>query len=159
MNDTLRREIETLRTLKTKALKARYRELFGEDCTSSNQAHLFRRIAWRLQAMAQGGLSEQARHRAAELASDADLRVRAPRSFWREVEEEEALPRDPRLPAAGTEITRIYRGRLIVVKVLEHGFEYNGKRFDCLSAIASQVTGTRWNGFSFFRLKRELTNG
>jgi hypothetical protein len=158
MNETLRREIETMRTLKIRALKARYRELFGEDSPSSSHAQLFRRVAWRLQALAQGGLSEQARRRAAELACDADLRVRAPQSFWRELEET-ALPRDPRLPPAGTEITRSWKGRLIAVKVLEHGFEYNGKRFDGLSMIASRVTGTRWNGFTFFGLKKEWPNG
>ena len=47
MNDAVRTQIENLRNEKTKALKARYRELFGEDSHSSNHAHLFRRIAWR----------------------------------------------------------------------------------------------------------------
>src|SRR5437764_1253932 len=83
MDAALAMEIEGLRKLKTKALQARYRELFGEESRSSNRAHLFRRIAWRLQAKAQGDLSERARKRAAELADDADLRLRAPRCFWR----------------------------------------------------------------------------
>src|SRR3954462_15684689 len=75
MNEALAMEIEGLRKLKTKALQARYRELFGEESGSSNHAHLFRRIAWRLQAKAQGDLSERARKRAVELADDADLRL------------------------------------------------------------------------------------
>src|SRR5438270_4970325 len=83
MDQALAMEIERSRKLKTKALQARYRELFGEESRSSNRAHLFRRIAWRLQAKAQGHLSERARKRAVELADDADLRLRAPRRFWR----------------------------------------------------------------------------
>ena len=76
MDEELRREIEGLRKLKMKELKARYHELFGEASPSSNRAHLFRRVAWRLQARAEGGLSERARERAAQLADDADLRLR-----------------------------------------------------------------------------------
>src|SRR3954471_19732322 len=81
MTEALAMEIEGLRKLKTKALKARYRELFGEESRSSNHAHLFRRIAWRLQARAEGDLSERARKRILELADDGELRLRAPRSF------------------------------------------------------------------------------
>ncbi len=153
MNDTLRAEIEGLRKLKTRALKVRYRELFGEDSRSSNHLHLFRRVAWRLQAMAQGDLSERARQRAAQLATDADLRLRAPLGFWRELDgkrEEYKASRDPRLPSAGTELVRKHKGQTIRVKVLEQGFEYQGKQYDSLSAIASKATGTRWNGFCSF---------
>jgi|SRR3954451_21870078 len=164
MNEGIRPEIEALRGLKTKALKQRYRELFGEHSPSSNRVHLFRRIAWRLQANATGSLSQDAQVRAAELAVDADLRLRAPRQFCRELDggnpTEANLPRDRRLPPAGTELTRTYQGRLVKVTVLEHGFEYKGKRFQSLSSIASGVTGTRWNGFSFFGLKAEdVENG
>jgi Protein of unknown function (DUF2924) len=68
MNAAIEKEIESVRKLKTRALKARDRELFGEESPSSNQLHLFRRIAWRLQAEAEGQLSERARQRAGELA-------------------------------------------------------------------------------------------
>src|SRR3954471_11763029 len=105
MTEALAMEIESLRKLKTKALKVRYRELFGEESRSSNRAHLFRRIAWRLQAKAEGDLSERARKRATELANDVDLRLRAPRRFWRAdgtVGLEPCPARDPRLPPAGT---------------------------------------------------------
>src|SRR5947208_7379304 len=70
MTEALAMEIARLRKLKTKALQARYWELFGEESRSSNHAHLFRRIVWRLQANAAGGLTERARKRAAELAND-----------------------------------------------------------------------------------------
>ena len=158
MDEALRREIEGLRMLKTKELKARYREVFGEPSPSSNHAHLFRRVAWRLQARAEGDLSDRARERAAELADDADLRLRAPRQFWGKLErarEEAGARRDRRLPVAGSVLKRSYRGQAIAVKVLDDGFEYNGRRHASLSAIASQVTGTRWNGFAFFGLLKQ----
>ena len=63
----LRMEIESLGKVKTKELKARYRDLFGEESPSSNRSHLFRRIAWRLQANAEGDLSERVRGRPARL--------------------------------------------------------------------------------------------
>ena len=84
VEETVAMEIESLRKPKTKALQARYGELFGEETRSGNQAHLFRRIAWRLQAKADGELSERARKRAEELADETALRLRAPRRFWRE---------------------------------------------------------------------------
>jgi hypothetical protein len=145
------REIESLRQLQARELKMRYYELFGEASPSSNRAHLFRRIAWRLQARAEGDLSQRARQRAADLAEDVDLRVRAPLSFWRQVGPPlAATARDSRLPAAGTVLQRSYQGRSIVAHVLEDGFLYNGKNYGSLSAIAHQVTGTRWNGYVFF---------
>jgi Protein of unknown function (DUF2924) len=152
----VRMHIESLRTLKTKALKAQFRDLFGEESPSSNRAHLFRRIAWRLQAQAEGDLSEQARRRASELANDADLRLRAPRHFWREIDTHREDPdRDPRLPPTGSVVERFYQGQPIRVTVLEKGFVCDGKNYASLSAIAYRITGTRWNGFHFFGLKRE----
>lgn len=160
MNDQIRTEIEQLRKQRTKALRLRYRELFGEESSSSNHAHLFRRIAWRLQALAEGDLTQRARERAIVLAADADLRLRAPRQFWRELEEKTKQPeRDRRLPAAGTVLRRQYRDRDISVKILDEGFEYEGKIYDSLSSIASSVTGTRWNGFAFFGLNRKVHHG
>jgi hypothetical protein len=155
MEETLRQEIENLRQLKTKELKLRYRQLFGEDSPSSNRQHLFRRIAWRLQAQAEGDLTERAKQRAAQLAEDLDLRLRAPRRFWNELVNANGaaqLRRDARLPPIGTILERSYQGQRVVVTVLEQGFSYNGQTFGSLSAIAHQVPGTRWNGFLFFGL-------
>jgi hypothetical protein len=156
MNEELRKEIEQLRREKTKALRARYFELFGEESKSSNQAHLFRRVAWRLQALSEGDLSQRARDRATALAVDVDLRLRAPHKFWRELAAESPGPvRDPRLPAVGTTLVRRYHDRNITVKILADGFEYDGKIYESLSSIASLVTGTRWNGFAFFQLNKK----
>jgi hypothetical protein len=61
-------------------------------------------------------------------------------------------PKDYRLPGPGTLLTRRLGDRQIVVKVLAEGFEYESRRYRSLSAIAREVTGTRWNGLLFFGL-------
>ena len=153
--------IEELRRLNIPALRRKYHELFGEQSKSSNNKFLFRRIAWRLQANAEGGLSDRARRRAAEIADDSDLRTRAASEListqaLRHVprgERERSQPqRDWRLPPPGALLTRRVVNRQIVVKVLEEGFEFETRRYRSLSAIAREVTGTRWNGLLFFGL-------
>jgi hypothetical protein len=158
MDPTIEKEIESLRKAKAKELKARYRELFGEESHSSNRAHLFRRVAWRLQARGQGKLSERALQRVAELADDADLRSRGPKSFWRALDARPAKEgnRDARLPQTGSVLSRVYQQRTVTVRVTENGFEYDGRTYLSLSAIAYFVTGTRWNGFLFFGIQRRV---
>jgi hypothetical protein len=161
MDPGLEKEIECLRHAKVKELQNRYRVLFGEDSPSSNREHLYRRIAWRLQARETGELSERAQLRATELADDTELRRRAPPSFWRAVEGRTAagVHRDSRLPEPGASLTRSYQERTIEVRVLETGFEYNGAVYASLSAVAHQVTGTRWNGFLFFGIHKRAHHG
>jgi Protein of unknown function (DUF2924) len=158
MDPTVIKALKTLKDLKVAELKKRYRELFSEDSKSSNKQFLFRRIAWRIQANSDGDLSERARRRANEIADDRDLRVRAPKAFlarsgpdlWNI--DRTRPPKDGRLPASGTLLTRRVGERQIVVKVLTEGFEYESRRYRSLSAIAREATGTRWNGLLFFGL-------
>jgi Protein of unknown function (DUF2924) len=156
MDAALIEAIEQLRGLTISALKTKYREVFGEESKSSNKQFLFRRLAWRLQANAEGGLTERASRRAAEIADDSDFRVRAPKSFLAHNNgctiDRSRVQRDWRLPAPGTLLTRRFEHRQIVVKVLNVGFEYESRRYRSLSAIAREVTGTRWNGLLFFGL-------
>jgi hypothetical protein len=158
MDPTVITAIEALKDLKVAELKMRYHKLFGEESKSSNKQFLFRRIAWRLQANNEGDLSERARFRAAEIADDRDLRVRAPRAFPAQPDpsswsvDRTRPPKDGRLPGPGTLLTRRVGNRQIVVKVLTDGFEYQSRRYRSLSAIAREATGTRWNGLLFFGL-------
>jgi hypothetical protein len=78
---SVREEIDVLRHMTVGQLKDRYRDVFGEASRSDHKQFLLRRIAWRIQANAWGGLSERARRRALEIANDADLRIRAPKNF------------------------------------------------------------------------------
>jgi hypothetical protein len=155
----LREEIESLRHMTVGQLKDKYRKIFGEASRSNHKQFLFRRVAWRIQANALGGLSERARQRAFEIADDADLRIRAPKNFLegeldpsRTTETRVAPTEDPRLPMPGSMLVRRYRGKDIVVRVREDGFEYDGQVHRSLSSAVRAATGTPWNGFTFFGL-------
>src|SRR5262245_7770006 len=133
-------------------LRGRYADLFGEPPRSSPKAWLIKRIAWRLQAQAEGDLPERARKRANELANDADLRLFPPRSIGLTRPDARDLRSDQRLPAAGTILARRYKGELLKVAVLTKGFEYDGSLYRSLSAVAKAITGAHCNGYLFFRL-------
>src|SRR5262245_47806511 len=150
-------QVAALKHMTVAELRVRYAELFGETTQAGHRTWLIKRIAWRLQALAEGDLSERARRRAAELASDADLRL-APPTNNLEVEHLPALPThkpDKRLPPPGSMLVRPYKGRTLHVRVLTQGFEFEGTRYLSLSAVAKAVTGCHCNGFLFFRLARK----
>jgi hypothetical protein len=153
-------EVAALQRLGAKQLRARYAEVFGETTPAHNKAWLIRRIAWRLQALAEGDLSERARRRAEELANDADLRLNPPRpraaDTPRTAVPAAAIvpPRDPRLPPVGSVLARVYRGQTVQVRVLADDFEFEGRVYPSLSALAQHITGTHCNGFLFFQLTR-----
>ena len=144
------RQIDGLRHQSVGQLRVKYREVFGQESRSNNKPFLVRRIAWRLQANAEGDLSERARQRASALAEEADLRIRAPESFLKKLAGPK--PSDPRLPVPGIQLNRQFQGQSVSVEVLEKGFGYQERVYKSLSAVARQVTGVQWNGFAFFGL-------
>lgn len=157
---TMAARIAALQGMTVDALRALWQEVFREEPRSRNRDFLWKRIAWRIQAQSEGGLSERALRRAAELADDADVRIRPPRDAFAGIAADPARTEvwhvgrlgDPRLPVPGTLLTREYKGRTLRVTVLDGGFEYAGRTYRSLSAIANQVTGSKWNGFAFFGL-------
>ena len=161
MKRTVAAEVARLEKMSVSQLAKRFEQVFGEQCRSRHKRYLVRRIAWRLQANAEGGLSERARQRAEELANDAEIRVTPPRE--RRTDRDDAMPatikiqatRDPRLPPPGNWIEREYKGQTIRVLVIADGFEYEGQRYRSLSAVAKAVTGSHMNGYLFFRLWRD----
>ncbi len=151
------KELAAMRRMTVTQLRIRYVEVFGEQTRSSNRQHLIRRIAWRLQALEHGTLSQRARRKAAELADEANLRLTAPKNAPLAV----APPRpvdagtyhDRRLPPPGNIIVRMYKGQSLRVTVLEEGgFEYEGLRYRTLSSVAKAITGSHLNGYAFFGL-------
>ncbi len=144
--------VQSLQKLTVNQLREKYQKLFGEPTGGRHKGWLIKRIIWREQAAAEGDISKRARRRAAELASESDLRVTAPRGQALEVKAAGRPLRDPRLPAPGTVITRPYKGRLVRVTVGEAGFEYDGTSYQSLSAVARAVTGSHCNGYQFFQL-------
>jgi hypothetical protein len=155
------KEVAALRRMTTRQLRQRYAEVFGEQTPANNKPWLVKRVAWRLQALAEGDLSERARRRAAELANDADLRLNPPVLKDAEPAEDrtisDVLPlrTDNRLPPTGSVITRTYKGEDLQVRVLDDGFEFEGEVFGSLSAVARKITGQHLNGFAFFRVTKE----
>jgi hypothetical protein len=163
----LAHDIATLPTLSVAQLRTHYAEIFGETTNAGHKGWMVKRIAWRMQALAEGELSERARQRAAELANDADLRLSPPRSPSRTAQEHADTlsgipetscpaprPPDRRLPPPGGVIDRLYKGQHLQVTVLQSGFAYGGQVFASLSAVAKAITGSHCNGYLFFRLTR-----
>ncbi|HEX8914544.1 MAG TPA: DUF2924 domain-containing protein [Humisphaera sp.] len=159
----VRAEVEALGRMTPAQLRERHQELFGEPTRTGNRAYLVKRLAWRVQSLAEGGLSDRARRRAEELARDADLRTTLPKPPKVGAEQgptvrvrlpaKAAGTGHDRLPGPGTVLTRTYRGTRVTVTVLKDGFEHDGERYRSLSAVARKVTGTQWNGYVFFGLK------
>jgi hypothetical protein len=163
---TIEQQIEELRHMPVSRLRERYVDAFGEPTASGNRQWLFRRVAWRIQSLAEGDLSERARRRAVELARDVDVRVRPPSDG----EPDEAVRTgtrlvtitgriassgNDRLPAPGSVLRRAFKGADHEVTVLPQGFEYEGKVYRSLSAVATAITGSHWNGFLFFGLTKK----
>ncbi len=149
--DPIHRDLVAIDKMCVSELAEKYLEVFGEPSRSRNKAYLQKKIAWRIQELAEGGLSERAKRRIAELAKSAPLRQRPGRAAGRAADEP---ARDPRLPNPGAILTRTHGGREHAVTVNADDFEFRGKRYTSLSAIAKVITGTNWNGLIFFGLAK-----
>jgi hypothetical protein len=158
---TITAQIAALQRMTVGQLREKWKELYGgEETRSFNRVYLWRRLAWRVQELAYGGLSQRAKDRIAELNKDDDLRFLPPRTWNPSIiaaptpksRQGEHAVRDPRLPSPGSVITRQYHGREIRVTVTETGFEWESRPYRSLSAVARDVCGQRWNGFLFFGL-------
>ncbi len=152
-------QLRDLQSMTVSELQLRWQQLYGEPSRSRNRQFLLRRLSWRVQELAHGGLSNRAKARLHELMNDADLadlRVRIPNGFVaaNAVSGTATPRRDPRLPAVGSLLTKAYRGQQISVYVREDGFEWNGRSYTSLSAVAEAITGQHWNGRLFFGLTK-----
>lgn len=144
-------ELAALQGMRLAGLRAKWVEVYGAEPHSSSPEYLRRRLAWRIQELAYGGLSEAAKARLTELiARLPPLRPAGARQPKR-------AGRDPRLPPPGSVLRREHGGRVHEVAVQADGFEYGGQRFDNLSRVAEAITGTHWNPYRFFRLKGPAT--
>jgi DUF2924 family protein len=158
----IKKEIAALRQMTVAQLRNRYEDIFGQQPRSRHKEHLLRRIAWKIQAISEGDLSERARLRAAALADDACMRLSIPRngspSSAKTTSAGTTSTRDKRVPMPGTILARRYRGKTLEVKVLKECFEYDGQRYRSLTAVAQEITGQHWNGFHFFGLQKRGTS-
>jgi len=159
-------ELERLARMRPDELQRWHRNMFGCDVPSGNSEQARRRIAWHVQAEREGRLPESARQHALALARESGARIRAGAIQPRRQDRLQhatvtglVSDHDPRVPMPGSVIVKGYRGRTIFVRVLSTGFEWDGRRFASLSAIAKDITGTKWNGLAFFGLAKTRANG
>jgi hypothetical protein len=168
MKNTPPEEIAHLGSLTARDLEERHKTLFGRKAETNHRLFLFRKVAWRVQADREGGLSEATKALANAIAQNAPLRTRvitnaakrlAGLSPDQTVTSTLAPGHDSRLPMPGGVIVKQFKGETLVVKVTADGFEFRERRYRSLSAIALEITGTKWNGFVFFNVDKERTHG
>ncbi|MBU2540678.1 MAG: DUF2924 domain-containing protein [Candidatus Omnitrophica bacterium] len=156
MKETLETKIADLKKKTIPKLQKKYEELFnGQKATSDNKIYLIRRIAYGLQELKYGSLSQKAENRLRELIKLYDPvnnKSIRPKISLETQARKKSLGRDRRLPIPGSVIIKKYKGKNIQVKVLDNGFEYNGKIYKHLTTIAEEITGVHWNGYNFFNL-------
>jgi len=158
--------LDRLARMRTDELQRLHRAMFGGDIPSGNSELARRRIAWHVQAECEGGLPESARQHALALARESGARIGAGMEQSRRRDRLQhstvtglVSDHDPRVPMPGSVIVKEYRGRTILIRVLAAGFEWEGRRFASLSAVAKDITGTKWNGLAFFGLAKPRANG
>lgn len=141
-DQTVLARLAALKTMSVRQLKAEWQALFSASAPNNSRSFLEIRIAYRIQELTYGG-PDRDTHRMLELLAD----------------EVEGLARrknqiaDPRNPVTGTRLIREWDGVEHTVTVLNDGFDWQGRKFKSLSAVARSITGTRWNGYRFFGLR------
>ena len=142
MNDPVLARLVALKTTPTPQLKEQWRQLFEGEPPAFNRRYLESRLAYRIQELAYGGLKPDTVRRLEKLGEELDGgRV--------DVRKRPANDR----PVSGTRLIRDYQGVEHCVTVRDNDFEYQGRPYKSLSAIARAITGTQWNGLAFFGLK------
>ena len=145
MTDSVIARVAALKTMPTPELKAKWRELFDTEPPPYNRRFLESRLAYRIQELAYGGLKPETIERLEAIAEGLDIKDPAARRRHRAKEK----------PISGTRLIREWQGIEHCVTVRNDDFEYQGRPYKSLSAIARSITGTRWNGWVFFGLKNQ----
>ena len=139
--------LAALKAMSVKDLKAKWQELFDAPAPNNSRNFLEGRLAYRIQELTYGGPDKQTRRLLDLLADEVEGTLTR-----------KAQIADPRNPVVGTKLIREWNGVAHTVTVLREGFDWDGRRYKSLSAVARGITGTRWNGYRFFGL-RAATRG
>ena len=145
MSNQVLARLAALKTTPTPKLKEQWRQLFDSEPPAFNRRYLESRLAYRIQELAYGGLKPETVRRLEKLGEELDGGNKAKRQVradWR--------------PTAGTRLIREYQGVEHCVTVRDDDFEYQGRPYKSLSAIARAITGTPWSGPVFFGLKSSV---
>lgn len=146
MTDSIPARLAALKTTSTPELKKQWRDLFDTEPPQFNRRYLESRLAYRIQELAYGGLKPETVRRLERLGEELDGGDRA---------KSRKRADHSHKPITGTRLLREWKGVEHVVTVLADGYEWQGRPYKSLSAIARAITGTRWNGLTFFGLKNQ----
>jgi hypothetical protein len=139
--------LAALKAMSVNELKAEWQALFDAPAPNNSRTFLEGRLAYRIQELTYGGPDKQTRRLLDLLADEVEGTLTR-----------KAQIADPRNPVVGTKLIREWNGVAHTVTVLREGFDWDGRRYKSLSAVARAITGTRWNGYRFFGL-RAATRG
>ena len=131
--------VAALKTAPAAELQAQWRELFGKEAPPHNRTFLQSRLAYRVQELAYGGLKPETLRRLEALGEQLD----GGNPVLRRIRVDDK-------PVTGTKLVRNHQGVEHIVTVLADGYSWEGRPYKSLSAIARAITGTRWNGWTFF---------
>ena len=135
--------LAALRTAPIADLKQQWRTLYGKEPPAFSRSYIESRLAYRIQELAYGGLKAELVKHLEELGEQIDGK----NMILRRVRQEQR-------PVPGTRLLREYHGVEHIATVTRDGFEYQGRPYQSLSAVARAITGTRWNGWAFFGLPK-----
>ena len=141
--DTIPARLAALKTTSTPDLKQQWRDLFDSEPPPFNRRYLESRLAYRIQELVYGGLKPETVKRLERLGEGLDGGDR----------KKSGIRADLDRPITGTRLLREWQGVEHLVTVTADGFDWQGRPYKSLSAIARAITGTRWNGWVFFGLK------
>lgn len=139
MTESVLKQIAALSDMDMDALKKLWSELYKTKPPGINRTYMIRRLTYRIQEIAYGGLSGETKKSLVKMRTSVPTKIN---------------PRKKCMPPPGTQLRREYQGIEHHVTVLADGFEYQSRRYASLSVIARVITGTRWSGPVFFGLKQ-----
>jgi hypothetical protein len=140
--DPILARLAALKAMSVNELKAEWKALFDAPAPNNSRSFLEGRLAYRIQELTFGGPDKQTRRLLDLLAEEVEGTLTR-----------KAQIADPRNPVVGTRLIREWDGVPHTVTVLKDGFDWEGRRYKSLSAVARAITGTRWNGYRFFGLR------
>ena len=134
--------LAALKAMSVNELKTEWQALYDAPAPNNSRNFLEGRLAYRIQELTYGGPDKQTRRLLDLLADEVEGTLTR-----------KAQIADPRNPVVGTKLIREWDGIAHTVTVLREGFDWDGRRYKSLSAVARAITGTRWNGYRFFGLR------
>jgi len=156
MSESILAQVQSLQAMTVAELRVEWEKVFGEPTKQRHRVYLWKRIARKIQE-----------HQLPKLTVEEEAKVEEYRAMIRQMPPDQWFPgkqrgkpkgtrvaKGQRVPPPGSVITRDYKGHQIAVTVLDDGFEYDGQVFRSLSAIAREISGTSWNGYTFFHLDK-----